>query len=142
MDSYETPSSPDSDLRLVDPTTHRNYEVILKMVLWDEPKEKIDQKMRVNKIPPVIAEQIYQHARADRIRTIRQHYLKRALLGFFVVLLSSGSLLWSVLKTLGAENQIVFIWFAPMAWGFWKFFNGTCGFLMADKKTGSVADDF
>ena len=131
-----------TDTPLDDPTEHPSYEIILKMVLWDEPKEKIEQKLTVNNVPPAIAEQIYKHARADRIRTIRQHDIRQAMLGFFVVLLSSGLFLWFVMSTLDSAHQIVFVWFAPLAWGFWKFLSGTIGFLMADKKKGSIAEDF
>lgn len=134
--------SPQTDIPLEDPTTHRSYDIILKMVLWDEPKEKIDQKFEVNKVPPALARQIYKHARAERVRTIQRHYLKRGLLGFLVVLLSSGAFFYSVLLTIDTGTQVVFVWFAPLAWGFWKFLNGVSGYLMASKKTGSVADDF
>lgn len=141
MDPYESPEASSEELRLDDPTTHRSYDAILKMVLWDEPREKIDQKMRVNKIAPVVAEQIYQHARADRISTIRKEYLKKALMGFLVVLVTSGALLWFTIGATGSGYNVLFVWYVPLAWGLWKLVDGTVGFFMAEKKTGSVADE-
>lgn len=112
------------------------------MVLWDEPKEKIDQKMRVNNISPPIAEQLYQHARADRIRTIRAVYRKRALLGLLLLIVTSGALLYGTLMALGTKGNVIIVWYFPMIWGLWKFIDGTVGYLTAKKTTGSIADDF
>jgi len=141
MNPHISSETNNEDSLLADPTTHRSYTSILKMVLWDEPQEKIDQKIRVNKIPPIIAEQLYQHARKDRIQTIKKEYAKQIFIGLLIILFSSGAFLWTIFLTLGSRDRIIFIWFAPLAWGVFKLMTGIIAYLTASQKTGSVADE-
>jgi len=141
MNPYASTKASGTDLPLEDPTEHPSYQSILKMVLWGEPKEKIDQKIRVNNIPPSIAEQIYHHARADRINTIRSESLKELVKGLslIVVGLLTFTAFWFGLNFI--PRVLLYSCFAAIAYGIWKFADGTLRYLMADRKTGSIAVD-
>lgn len=141
MDPYQSPEHFDKDEFLADPTNHRHYELILKMVLWDEPKEKIDQKLRANKVPSAVAEHIYKHARKERVSVIRGEYFKKLILG---VILVGGATVTFIGCWFGLNfipKVLLYACFTATAIGLWKFVDGFTGFFMAEKKTGSVADE-
>ena len=57
------------------------FEVVLKMVLWDEDREAIFRRLKVNKVTGERAELIYQAARAERVKSLRIDGLKGLGLG-------------------------------------------------------------
>ena len=48
---------------MFDPSEHRLYPVILKLVLWDEEEAKIRKRLSVNEVPEDQAESILATAR-------------------------------------------------------------------------------
>lgn len=141
MDPYASPKHFDEDEALCDPTNHRHYELILKMVLWDEPKEKIDQKLRANKVPPAVAGQIYDHARSERVRFIRREYFKKLVQGLLLLGAATATFIgcWFGLNFI--PKALLYGCIIATATGLWKLVDGTIGFFMAEKKNGSVADE-
>ena len=111
------------------------------MVFWDEPKEKIDQKMRVNEVPPAVAEQIYSHARRERVRFIRSEYFKKLVQGLFLLGAAAATFIgfWFGLSFI--PKIVLYGCFSATAFGLWKLVDGTIGFLMAERKNGSISDE-
>lgn len=141
MDPYESPKHFDEDETFGNPTNHRHYELILKMVLWDEPKEKIDQKLRTNKVPPAVAEQIFNHARDERIALIRSEYLKKLILGLILLGAAAATFIGCWFGLHFIPRALLYACFVASAVGLWRVVDGTTGFCMAEKKRGSVADE-
>ncbi len=124
-----------------DLTEHRSYNLVLKMVLWGESREDVYRRLTVNNVPEEIADRLYEHARADRIRTIRSDCFQDLLLG-------SGLIVASVATFCGCWFGLGFIpkillygCFAALGIGSWKFIDGFISYLMAPSKTGSVSGD-
>ena len=129
------------------------YEVVLKMVLWDETKEVIFRRLEVNKITGKRAQAIYQTARNERIRILRSDGLKALALG--VAAIVSGVVLFYQFKlnelavTHFGEgiNALPFLpWLLAFlsailcAFGLWKIVQGSIEAFFAGLKKGSIAD--
>lgn len=125
---------------LSDLTEHRSYNLVLKMVLWGESREDVFQRLSVNNIPIELAERLYQHAWAERIRTIRSDCSHDLLIGLGLIFVSAlvFCAFWFGLGFI--PRILLFGCFAALGIGLWKFIHGLTGYLMASSKTGSVAD--
>lgn len=124
------------------PEEHPLYDYVLRMVLWGEEKEEIFQHLAVNEVTGSIANRLYKHARADRIRTIRAEYAKRFFLGvgIIVAILMIFGYFWFILRFI--PRIVLFACFGAIGIGLWKTFDGLIGYFMAASKTGSIADEF
>ncbi|MDA8975265.1 hypothetical protein N9F50_01630 [Akkermansiaceae bacterium] len=140
MNPYESPESSSSLLQYVDaPDEHPRYNLIHKMVLWGEPKEAVMKRLAVNNVTGAEAELLYHHARKDRIATIRQEYRKKMKIGAFIL---AGTILYFVVSMVTMNTVVVpYALLAAVAIGMWQIVNGVSGFMMAESKQGSVADD-
>ena len=66
------------------------YEIVLKMVLWDEDRAAIFHRLKVNGVEDERAKSIYAKARSERIKILRAEGLKSLLMGFGGVALAIG----------------------------------------------------
>ena len=124
-----------------DPLDHPYYDFVLKKVLWGEDREDIYHSLAVNGVSGEIADRLYKHARADRIRTIRSDYTRKLLVGLGLIL-AAGVIFSSCWFGLGFIPRILlYACFAALGIGAWKSIDGLSGYLMAPSKTGSVADE-
>jgi hypothetical protein len=147
MNPYTSPNEP-SDVEEgdvhdshSDPDDHPHYNLVLRMVLWGETREEVCHRLAVNGVTGLVADRLYEHARADRIRTIRGDYSRKLLIGMGLIL--SAVVIFSVCWFgLGFIPRILlYACFAALGIGSWKAIDGLSGYLMAPSKTGSVADN-
>lgn len=117
------------------------YQIIFKMVLWDENKDDIFTKLAANGYDGAVAERLYQRARAGRISLIRRGSVRTAGKGILWLALGSGlfALFW--FKLGGITHRLLWLVAVAVLYGFWKLTEGVAGFIMAGQKTGSLADD-
>ena len=126
---------------VLDPADHPHYGFVLKMVLWGEDREEVYSRLAVNGVTAGVADRLYEHARADRIRTIRDDYTRKLLIGLGLILAAVVifSTCWFGLGFI--PRILLYACFAAVGIGGWKSIDGLAGYLMAPGKTGSVADD-
>jgi hypothetical protein len=130
----------DDDYHL-SPDEHPRYDLVLRMVLWGESRDEVFQRLAANGVTEVVAEQLYEQARADRIRTIRSDYSRKFLVGVGYIALAVVifSVCWFGLGFI--PRILLYACFAALGIGSWKAIDSFIGYLMAPSKTGSVADD-
>lgn len=129
------------------------YDVVLKKVLWDESRESIFQRLKVNGVEGARAEKIYAAARVERIRTIQQDGMKALLLGCVGIVLALVIYFFFKLDELnamefgdGVNGTAVLPWLLGFvaavfgAFGLWKVTQGLTEILFAGMKKGSIAD--
>ena len=129
------------------------YDVILKMVLWDESREAIFRRLEVNKVTGERAEAIFQAARVERLRTIRADGQKAFGLGVLALLISVGIYFGFRLDELqvmrfeeGFHSLPLLPWLLGFiaailfAFGILKVVQGSIEILFASMKKGSIAD--
>jgi len=111
------------------------------MVLWDEPRAAIDQKLKVNQVPSEIADRLVKLATADRVRTIRKEALKTILMGFLFLGIAGAvfAFFWFDLGYI--QRTILICCSLGAGFGLWKSINGSLSFFMARSFRGSIADD-
>jgi hypothetical protein len=120
---------------------HPHYDLVLRMVLWGDSRDDVFQRLAVNGVAEAVAGQLYEQARADRIRTIRIDYSRKLMVGvgFIVGALVIFSVCWFGLGFI--PRILLYACFAAIGIGSWKAIDGLSGYLMAPSKTGSIADD-
>lgn len=129
------------------------YDVVLKMVLWDEEREAIFRRLKVNGVEGERAEAIYATARAERVGNLRADGVKFLLMG-----LASMAVGWAIyhfanLSELnaahfgdGVNGTLMLPWLLGFvcallgAFGIWKTIQGLTEILFAPMKKGSIAD--
>ncbi len=129
------------------------YEVVLKMVLWDESREAIFRRLEVNGVETKRAEEIYAAAHAERVRILRGEGMKALLIGGGAVALGVGIYLFFNLDELnaahfgdGVNGTAILPWLLGLlstlfcAFGLWKTIQGLSEILFAPMKRGSLAD--
>lgn len=129
------------------------FEVVLKMVLWDEDREVIFRRLEVNKVTGERAELIYRAARAERVKSLRIDGLKGLGLGLSCLLIAGACYFGFRLDELGVSRfadgfiGLPFLpWFLGffaailLAFGIWKMVQGSIEILFASMKKGSIAD--
>ncbi len=124
------------------PENHPLYDAILKMVLWGEGRAVVFDRLRVNGVEGAEAEAIYLTAHRERVATFRQEFRKR--MGLGLMMMVGGALLFSVLW-FGLQfipRVVIGACAISVGLGLWRFTNGLVGFLTAETRQGSVADDF
>jgi hypothetical protein len=147
MNPYTSPNE-QSDVRDVgdheshlEPDDHPHYDLVLKMVLWGESRDDVYRRLAVNGVTGEFADRLYEHARADRIRTIRGDYSRKLLIGLGLIL-AAVVIFCACWFGLGFIPRILlYACFAALGIGAWKAIDGFLGYIMAPSKTGSVADD-
>lgn len=147
MNPYTSPSN-QSDLEdgighdsHLGPEEHPHYNLVLRMVLWGESRDEVLRRLAVNGVAEADACQLYEQARADRIRTIRSDYRRKLLVGLGLM---AGTLMMFCVCWFGLgfiPKILLYACFAAFGIGSWKAIDGLSGYLMAPSKTGSVADD-
>lgn len=75
---------------MFDPTEHRLYPVILKLVLWDEEEAKIRKRLSVNEVPEDQAESILATARKERISFLRAKSRENLLHGTIATIIGTS----------------------------------------------------
>jgi hypothetical protein len=131
----------DPELAL-DPGDHPHYAFVLKMVLWGEDRDEVFHRLAVNGVPDRVAERLYEHARADRLRTLRRDSARK-LIGGLALVIGAVAIFSSCWFGLGFIPQILLYGcFGAAGYGLWKAIDGLAGVLMASSKTGSIAEDF
>ena len=133
IDPYDPPSA---DPEMADITEYRFYNLVWKMVLWDEDKERIYKRLEINKVPKDIADLLYEHAREDRIRSIRSDCLGKIWAGVFFIIATCVTYYFCWFK-LGFFPMILLFGFAL---GFWLLVDGFNSYVTAPRKRGSLAD--
>lgn len=120
---------------------HPQYAVVFKMVLWGDPREEIENRLRVDGISGSVAERIFARAQAGRVATIRAYAFRKILFGCMLLLLTTVVFCFSsfVLNFFG--NYRFALWATGFGVGAWKTIDGTAAWFMAPSKTGPVADD-
>ncbi|QIF04747.1 hypothetical protein [Roseimicrobium sp. ORNL1] len=116
------------------------YEAILKMVIWDEPKEAIFKKLFVNGFEGAEGEGMYRQARSERIASIRGDCAKKA--GFGLLWFAGAAGLFSAFwyGVGGITRNVLMIVWVCAAIGAWKTIGGLVGIATAAYKRGSLAD--
>jgi hypothetical protein len=124
------------------PEDHPLYNFVWKMVIWDEERDEIYRRLEINEITGSCADQLYEHARQDRIRILRKECSRKLFLGIGLIVLVTFifSVCWIGLGFI--PRQLLFLCFAVLAIGLYKFINGLAGYMMAPSKNGSLADHF
>ena len=124
------------------PEEHRLYPAILKMVLWDEPQERISTRLEANQISDEVAKALLAATRKERLKTIRKDYIQKMALSFLVFIfgclffLLAQRYVVSVLQ----ERIALFITVLLVGGSLLGLLNGVIAYCMASKKRGSVAD--
>ena len=113
------------------------YDLILRMVLWGEPREDVIHKLGVNGITGDEAEEIYQKAFSERVMTIRARNVRKIWIG--VLFIGASTAGFFLILSIFQRAYVIFA--LGVAVGVWKLADGAAGFLMASKKEGSVAGD-
>jgi hypothetical protein len=132
----------------IDGVTYGEYaenleENLLRLVtrLKQGSRDDVYRRLAVNGVTGEIADRLYQHARADRIRTIRGDYSRKLLTGLGLIL-AAVVIFCACWFGLGFIPRILlYMCFAALGIGAWKAIDGFSDYLMAPSKTGSVADD-
>jgi hypothetical protein len=119
----------------------RIYEIILRMVLWDEKEEDVFKKLEVNGFTGEKAQEMYREARRERVAAIRGDCWRPAGLGLLVLALSVGVFcqFWfgfGFIPRLLIGGCAVGTFF-----GGWKLVGGLVGLVTASTKQGSLAED-
>ncbi|MGC4016218.1 MAG: hypothetical protein QM755_17105 [Luteolibacter sp.] len=148
MDPYTAPDAPLDDPAKAEAIPdagveeHHLYAMVLKMVLWGEKKEDVYHRLDVNGVTGPAADLLYNHARADRIATIRDAYRKKVFIGIGLILAATVTFcaFWWGLGFI-PRRRLLYGCFAALGIGLWKFIDGLAGYLMAGTKEGSVDGD-
>lgn len=120
--------------------SHPYYALVLKMVLWGEDRDDVYRRLEVNGVTGGIADRLYEHAREDRIRTIRSAYFIKILFGggLFLAAVVIFPACWFGLGFI--PKIVLYGCFVALGIGSWKSTDGISGYLMAPTRTGSVTD--
>lgn len=129
------------------------YDVVLKMVLWDESREAIFQRLKVNGVSDERAREIYRVARAERVKLLRSDGVKTLGLGLGSLLLGVVIYWFFDLDQLsaayfgdGVNGTAMLPWLLGFvcallgAFGLWKTVQGVSEICFAPMKVGSIAD--
>lgn len=129
------------------------YEVVLKMVLWDEPKEAIFQRLKVNRVSDERAQEIYRAAVVERVKTLQKEGVRMMKVGIVSLILAIIAYFSFDLPSLsasrfgeGVNGTLVIPWLIGFicalmaAFGLWKLIQGGTEVLFASSKRGSIAD--
>ena len=129
------------------------YDVVLKMVLWDEGREAIFHRLKVNGVEGKRAEGIYKAARRERVAAIRSGGRRDLLIGVILIAICAGATFGLGLDKLsfthfseGLGEVLLLPWLITLlvvicfAFGLWKCLRGVTEMLLAPSKTGSIAD--
>jgi hypothetical protein len=129
------------------------FEVVLKMVLWDEDREAIFRRLKINKVTDERAELIYRAARAERVKSLRIDGLKVLGLGLGCQSIAVACYFGFRLDELEVSrfgDGFIALPFLPwllgffaaimLAFGIWKVVQGSIEILFASMKKGSIAD--
>ncbi|MEO5713600.1 MAG: hypothetical protein ABIT37_08925 [Luteolibacter sp.] len=126
---------------LLELSDHPLYAFVLRMVLWGEKREDVYRSLEVNGITGGMADRLYAHAMADRIRTIRSDCTRKLLIGVGLVVAAvvTFSLCWFGLGFI--PRFLLCACFVALGIGSWKSIDGAAGYLMATARTGSVTEE-
>jgi hypothetical protein len=129
------------------------YDVVLKMVLWDEGREAIFYRLKVNGVEGKRAEGIYKAARRERVAAIRSGGRRDLLIGVILIAICAAATFGLGLDKLsfthfseGLGEVLLLPWLITLlvvicfAFGLWKCLRGVTEMLLAPSKTGSIAD--
>ena len=116
-------------------------EKVHRMVIWDEPREKVFETMEVNGLVGEAAERLYKQALAERISIIKGLCWRKVLVGG--AWLGAAASVFCLFR-FGVEAitlRLLWIVFAVGIYGAWKCLDGVMGVLTASRKRGSLADE-
>ncbi len=129
------------------------YDVVLKMVLWDEGREAIFHRLKVNGIEGDRAHAIYQRARAERMHILRGEGLKALFMGLVSFAVAAGVYYYFKLDEFDVGKfgdgvhglpllpcLLGFIVVMLAFFGLWKSIQGIFETLFASSKKGSIGD--
>lgn len=124
-----------------EPEEHPRFDLIHKMVLRGEPKERVLKRLEVNGVTGSKADLLYRHAMKDRVATIRQEFIKKASIGLGMIVFSIivFCIFWFGLGFI--INYVLSILCGITVFGLWKLGSGIAGYLNAESWQGSVADE-
>ena len=118
----------------------RLYQTIHRMVIWGEPREDVYRTLEENGYSGVRADALYRRAWKDRIATIRTESLRAAGIGLLALIASAAVLYGEWMGVRGRKSEIILCTFG-IAFGLRKLTRGVFGFLLAQRREGSLADD-
>lgn len=119
----------------------RLYQIIHRMVIWDESREDVFAKLEVNGITGEEALEMYGRARSDRIAGIRGNAMRKGLMGLLLMAVGLGVFyaFWELLG--GITRALMILCGVSTVVGCWKLTEGLIAFAFASSKRGSLADD-
>jgi len=127
-------------LELTESRRERIQERVTRAVICGEPEETLGQVIQANQLAKNVAEEMIGIARKERLRIIRDHYMRYLRLGSFLMALGMaaiyGVLLLAGFRIPTAEYLGMFI----SAMGLALVLYGLAGILGAPRKKGSYAD--
>lgn len=119
----------------------RIYQIIHRMVIWDESRENVLAKLEVNGITGPQADAMYARAQAERIAGLRGNAVRQGLAGLFLMAAGIG-VFWAFWEWFGnITRALLILCFVTTVIGFWKATEGVLGYLFAPTKRGSLADE-
>lgn len=129
------------------------YDIVLKMVLWDEGREAVFHRLKVNGIEGERAEGIYKAARRERVAAIRSGGRRDLLIGVILIAICAAATFGLGLDKLsfthfseGLGEVLLLPWLIILlvviafAFGLWKCLRGMTEMILAPSKRGSIAD--
>lgn len=111
------------------------------MVIWDEPRGDVFQRLEVNGITGEKADKMYAAARAERIAIIRSDSVRKAVVGMGLALAGVAVFcgFWNGLG--GITRPVLILCTLAVCFGTWRFFKSLLGFFFAASKEGSLANE-
>ena len=116
------------------------YRLVLRMVLWGEPKEEVIHKLEVNGITGSEAEEMYRNAFKERVATIRSSHRRNLLTGLIFIGAALGSFCFLWYYVGGITHWLLLICAAAAAIGIVKLLVALFGIMGAASKEGSVSE--
>jgi len=123
-----------------DITEHRLYDLVLKLVLWDESREEIFKRMKVNKVSDEKAEQLYEYAKNERVQAIRGNCSRNIVVGLRLIAVAVIVYCSFWFGMHGISKLLFYLCAVACGFGLFKFIKGIGAYLTAPNARGSVAD--
>ena len=123
-----------------DLTEHPSYGKVLKAVLWDECRDELYFYLSKDNVSIEVADLLYEHARNERISSIRSECITDILKGFgyiigSIVVFCIFAMIFHYLPWIIIGGCL-----GALGIGLWKLIDGFGSYLFAPKQRGSISD--
>ena len=119
-------------------TEHPEYEEVLRIVLWGDPKEEIYEIMEIRNMSKILTEALYERAMKVRVRLVRDAAMKKAGVGLIYSVVSVGTFCLIFFGLGMIPKILVAICFFFLMLGCWKITDGIFSYFTASMKKGPV----